>query len=237
MILLNIAPMITVITYNFPHRKTQDVIFGLKAKGYQDVILLALPFVQRENPFRPLLQHRPTKCYDIYPKELAANFNYEFQTVEANEIEAILNEIQPKATLIAGAGILPAQLVKNHRIINSHPAYLPEVRGLDALKWAIHLNKRIGVTTHFVVENADAGFLIDRKEIPVYEHDTFHSLAFRQYIAEIEMLIEAVDLIQQKTEFPALEEKGEVHRRMPKNTEKDLLKDFESYKRNRASHI
>lgn len=229
--------MIAVITYNHPHRKTQDLIFGLKTKGYQHVHLLALPFVVRENPFKPIYQHRPSDCYDMYPEMLAENFGYTFQAVEVNEIAAILDHLKPEATLIAGAGILPADLVKTHRIINSHPAYLPEVRGLDALKWAIHLGKKIGVTSHFVIDKADAGFLIDRREIPVYENDTFHSLAMRQYRIEIEMLLDAVELSQKKTDFPALDESEEVHRRMPKNIEKDLLKDFESYKSNYAVHI
>ena len=220
---------IVVITYDFPHRKTQEVIFKLKAKGYEDVLLLALPFVKRVNPFKPIYQHRPSKAMPIYPEKLAANFGYNFQKVNAEEIENILDSIQPKATLIAGAGILPASLVQNHKIINSHPAYLPEVRGLDALKWAIHEKKKIGVTTHFVVENADAGYMIDRQEIPVFQNDTFHSLAYRQFETEIEMLVEAIALIEQKSEFPALEEKGEVHRRMPKKVEKNLLADFQEY--------
>ena len=222
---------IAVITYDFPHRKTQDIVFGLKLKAFQNVVLLALPFIKRENPFKPIYQHRPSDCYPIYPKELAANFGYDFLNSTAENLLSALNKIQPKATLIAGAGILPSELVKTHKIINSHPAYLPEVRGLDALKWAIHKNKTIGVTTHFVDEKADAGFLIDRKKVQILENDTFNVLAFRQYRMEIEMLIDAIDLIQQQKEFPALEEIGEVHRRMPKSVEIKLLNDFDNYKK------
>lgn len=222
---------IVVITYNYPHRKTQDIIFGLKAKGYHDVMLLALPFIKRENPFKPIYQHRPSKAHPIYPETLAHNFGYNFQEVTADKIEEILNQIKPIATLIAGAGILPASLVNNHKIINSHPAYLPEVRGLDALKWAIHHKKKIGVTSHFVVENADAGFMIDRKEVPVFSNDTFHSLASRQYETEIKMLLNAIELIQTQTDFPVLEEKGDVHRRMPKKIEENLMHDFEKFKK------
>ncbi|MDO5656604.1 MAG: formyltransferase family protein [Flavobacteriaceae bacterium] len=223
---------IAVITYYYPHRKTQDVIFGLKTKGYQNVHILALPFVHRENPFQPLFKHRPSDCYSILPDELARNFNYQFRELTANQISEVLNEINAKITLIAGAGILPAELVQNHQIINSHPAYLPEVRGLDALKWAIHFQKKIGVTSHFVVEKADAGYLIDRKEIKILPEDTFHSLAYRQYRTEIEMLIDSIEIIKNQTHFPALEEIGVVHRRMPKSIEKNLLTDFENCKKN-----
>lgn len=226
---MNSSEIIAVITYDFPHRKTQDVVFGLKSKGYQNVHLLALPFIQRESPFKPIYSHRPSKCYNVYPKELAQNFNYSFQKIQKENLDRIFTEMNPDFILIAGAGLLPAEVVLNHRIINSHPAYLPEVRGLDALKWAILQQKTIGVTSHFVNENADAGFMIDRKNVEVYKNDTFHSLAYRQYSIEIEMLIESIEIIKSKTDFPALAETGEVNRRMPKSKEKLLLKSFESY--------
>lgn len=227
---MNSSDIIAVITYDYPHRKTQDVIFGLKAKGYQNVHLLALPFVKRENPFKPIYAHRPSKAFQIFPEDLANNFKYFFQKVNQKNLDEVLKHLNPNFILIAGAGLLPSEVVLNHKIINSHPAYLPEVRGLDAIKWAILQEKPIGVTSHFINENADAGFMIDRKKLEIYKNDSFHSLAYRQYSIEIEMLIESIEIIQQKTDFPALDETGEVNRRMPKSKEKLLLNSFESYK-------
>lgn len=222
---------IAVITYDFPHRKTQDTIFKLKARGNHDVHLLALPFIKRENPFQPIYSHRPSHCENIYPQELAENFGYQFKKITKETILEVLNLLEPDFILIAGAGILSAELVDKHKIINSHPAYLPWVRGLDALKWAIVEKQKIGVTSHFVVAKADAGYMIDQKEVEVLPNDTFHSLAMRQYELEIDMLVEAISLVPKKENFPALEEKGEVHRRMPKAIEKDLMVKFEDYKK------
>lgn len=220
---------IAIITYDFPHRKTQDIVFGLKAKAYQKVKLFALPFVERENPFKPIYTHRPTACFPIYPKDLSLNFGYDFQQVAVDELNASFLDFNPDAILIAGAGLLPSEVVLNHNLINSHPAYLPEVRGLDALKWAIINQNTIGVTTHFVNELADAGRMIDRKKMNVYKNDTFHSLAYRQYRMEIDMLLEALEIIKKKTTFPNLESDAKVNRRMPKSIEKNLLAAFQSY--------
>lgn len=227
---------IAVITYDHPHRKTQDVIFGLKANGYKQVKLYALPFVKRDNPFKPIYKHRPSDSYAIYPAQLADNFNYDFQKVEVASLNEVFIKDQPDFILIAGAGLLPAELVQNHQLINSHPAYLPEVRGLDALKWAIVHQKPIGVTSHFVNEAADAGLMIDRQVVSVFQEDTFHSLAYRQYQLEIKMLVDAIEKVQNNDEFPALEEKGEVNRRMPKATEKELLNYFKQYQESQLSH-
>lgn len=221
---------IAVITYYFPHRKTQDVVFKLRAKGYTQVELLALPFVPRARKKTPIYAHRPSHCLDLYPDVLAQRYAYNFRKITTDTLRETLTKIRPDTVLIAGAGILPKEVVQHFKIINSHPAYLPLVRGLDALKWAIANQQKIGVTTHFISEEADAGWLIDRKEVPVYAHDTFHLLAYRQYELEIDMLVNSVEKVEEKTMFPELEKKGEVQRRMPIKIEKDLLLYFDKYK-------
>lgn len=225
------SQQIAVITYNTPHRKTQDVLFQLKVRGYENVSVLALPFVFRENPFKPIYAHRPSKAIIVETNELCKNLSYGFQTVNADEIKGWLDENKPGFVLIAGAGLLPDELVENHKLINSHPGWLPLVRGLDSLKWAIHKKEKLGVTCHYVDATADAGFLIDQREVPVYANDTFHSVAFRQYEIEIELLVESIALIPEKTDFPALSTNAsEPTRRMPKAIEEQLMKDFEAYK-------
>lgn len=222
---------IAVISYNTPHRKTQDVLFHLKAKNYNNVHVLALPFVIRENPFQPIYQHRPSRAIELSPEEFCANLGYQFSTTTADTLNDQLHELKADFVVIAGAGLLPDQLVEDHKIINAHPGYLPFTRGLDSLKWAIMKNEKIGVTTHFVDTEADAGFLIDQKYVPVYPNDTFHAVAYRQYEMEIEMLVDAIELIPNKTDFPSLStSRYEATRRMPKAIEENLIKGFEMYK-------
>lgn len=225
-------PDIVVISYNTPHRKTQDVLFQLKAKGYQNVTVLALPFVLRENPFKPVYSHRPSTAIDISPEILCERLLYRFKTVNADEINAYLNENPNDYVLIAGAGLLPDELVENHKLINSHPGWLPNVRGLDSLKWAIHNKQILGVTCHYVDSEADAGFLIEQRQVPVYTNDTFHSVAYRQYEIEIDMLVSSIEVIPSRTEFPSLSTtEFEATRRMPKSVEENLMQEFEAYKK------
>lgn len=225
-------PDIVVISYNTPHKKTQDVLFQLKAKGYQNVTVLALPFVLRENPFKPIYAHRPSTAIDVSPELLCERFLYSFKLVNANEISAYLNGHANDYVLIAGAGLLPDELVENHKLINSHPGWLPKVRGLDSLKWAIHNKQPLGVTCHYVDSEADAGFLIEQREVPVYANDTFHSVAYRQYELEIDMLVNSIEVIPSRTEFPSLSTtEFEATRRMPKAIEENLMADFEAYKK------
>lgn len=224
-------PDIVVISYNTPHRKTQDVLFQLKAKGYQNVTVLALPFVFRENPFKPIYAHRPSTAIDVTPEVLCERLLYRFKTVNADGINFYLNENPNDFILITGAGLLPDELVENHKLINSHPGWLPKVRGLDSLKWAIHNKQMLGVTCHYVDSEADAGFLIEQREVPVYTNDSFHSLAYRQYEIEIDMLVNSIEVIPSRTEFPSLSTtEYEPTRRMPKSIEENLMQEFEKYR-------
>lgn len=225
-------PDIVVISYNTPHRKTQDVLFQLKAKGYQNVTVLALPFVFRENPFKPIYAHRPSTAVDVSPEVLCERLLYKFQPIETSHINFHLNENPNDFILITGAGLLPDELVENHKLINSHPGWLPKVRGLDSLKWAIHNQQTLGVTCHYVDSEADAGFLIEQREVPIYANDSFHSLAYRQYEIEIDMLVNSIELIPSRTEFPSLSTtEYEPTRRMPKSIEENLMQEFEVYKK------
>jgi len=224
-------PKIAVITYNTPHRKTQDILHGLKAKGHQHVKIFALPFIERENPFVPIYQHRPSKAINIGVETYATNFGYQFTTTTTAALRQFLTDYKADYVIIAGAGLLPDEVVINHKIINTHPGFLPKTRGLDSLKWAITKGVEIGVTTHFVDTEADAGFLIEQQIVPVFSNDTFHSVAQRQYEIEIEMLVNSIEVIPKLRDFPSLSStEYEATRRMPKAIERELLIAFQKYK-------
>src|SRR5690625_3706024 len=142
-----------------------------------------------------------------------------------------INQKKTNYILIAVAGLFPDEFVENHKLINSHPGWLPKVRGLDSFKWAIHNQQELGVTCHFVDSEADAGFLIEQVKVPIYKNDTFHSVAYRQYEIEIDLLIRSIEIIPNISEFPSLSTtKWEATRRMPKAIEENIMEKFEIYR-------
>lgn len=217
---------IAVLTYPVKHRKTFDLLSLLKANGYTDVKVFAIPFHYQKKKF-PIYQHRPEMNYNIpETRELCSNFGYKCSVGQLDDFQ-IEND---RIILVAGAGILPEVFVNSHVIINAHPGYIPNCRGLDAFKWAIVDDQPIGVTSHLLGEYVDAGQVIERREIPVYKTDTFHALSERVYENEVSMLVEAVsiyDSVELKMIYP---EGFEVHKRMPPEIEETLLLKFEKYR-------
>jgi len=178
---------IGIITYDHPHRKTQDLIYHLVLMGYSYIDLILLPWVERAGHV-PLYQHRPTEAIQINTGDLCERMRLFYQR---GDLVDILSKNKYDKILIGGAGILPPEVLE-YNIINSHPGYLPNIRGLDALKWAILEGQPIGVTTYYIGKDVDTGIMIDREILPLYPTDTFHSIAQRQYELEIKMLAEAV---------------------------------------------
>ncbi len=205
--------MIGVITYDHPHRKTQDVLTHLKLRGYRDVMVMAIPWIERKN-FVPLFNLKP-EPYSYWPEKLCQRLDYEFvRIVSARYIAA---ECQGVTILIAGAPILPEYFVNTNTIINAHCGWLPAVRGLDALKWAIYYDDPIGVTTHLIDADVDIGRKIERRKVSLYPTDDLYSVAMRQYELEIQMLIDAIDNYGDAE--PYGEPANEPTRRMPHRLE------------------
>lgn len=81
------------------------------------------------------------------------------------------------------------------RVINIHPSLLPSFRGLDAQKQALDAGVRVtGATTHFVIEEVDAGPIILQSTVPVRPDDDEESLSQRILQTEHEILPASVRL-------------------------------------------
>ena len=67
-----------------------------------------------------------------------------------------------------------------HRIMNIHPALLPNFPGEDAQQQAFDYGVKVsGCTVHFVDEGVDTGPIILQLAVPVEEEDTAESLSTR----------------------------------------------------------
>lgn len=217
---------IAVLTYPLKHRKTYDTLCLLKVSGYQKIVVYAQPMTYSKKYF-PLVKHRPELLMSVPDtKELCSSLGYEY--IEGSFTETALDK--DMLYLLCGAGLLEKEFVQSHRIINSHPGYIPLARGLDAYKWSLYYDIPLGVTTHFLGGHIDAGEVIERRMIEVERYDTFHSVAQRIYETEIDMLVEAIELAEQQHEF-VIPKSDSIFKRMPREIDERVFKIFDDYKK------
>ncbi len=170
-----------VITYDHPHRRTEELVFKLLVQGIKPKLLL-LPWETRKAR-KPLVDlAKPSSLSD--PRDYCKHLGLEF----CNFFFLGSHFPDDSRFLIGGAGILEASFVQKHEVINAHPGKIPLVRGLDALKWAIFYGSEIYVTLHRVDAQTDMGTIITQRSIPLRSNDTYHSIADRMWYEQIDLL-------------------------------------------------
>ena len=133
-------------------------------------------------------------CVYVNPKAYAGKEPYE------QKILSILKEHQVELIVLAGyMRFIGKVLLESfpRRIINLHPAYLPNFPGAHSIQDAYEAKVDFtGVTVHFVDEGTDTGPIILQKAVEVEEGDTPEVLQRRvMEQAEWKILPKAIDLI------------------------------------------
>lgn len=73
----------------------------------------------------------------------------------------------------------------DHRIVNLHPAWLPEYPGLHSIERAFNDGRtQTGVTVHYIDADLDAGPVIAQCHVPILPDDTVASLEERVHATE-----------------------------------------------------
>lgn len=218
---------LAVFAYNFPHKKTQDIITRMTLDGLKPDLVLATDPVALNFP-GPTVRVKPRYTNLLPPNDICKYFNIEYCVINHNSPECIdiLKSHNITIGVIAGARILGCEVITavSKGIINLHPGLLPDGRGLDALQWAILEGRPIGVTSHVIDEKVDKGFILWRQAIEEYPDDTLIDLSLRLDETQVNMVSESVRILN-RTSLSQLErvENGKLHKKMPPEQEKLLV--------------
>lgn len=215
---------IGIITYDIAHKKTQDVVYGLKKRGYKKITLIIKKFHLYKNKTKPIFDHRPYQFEGLTAYELAEELN--LRVIKLNENANLSNF---RKILICGAGLLDKRyIIKNH-LINCHSGLIPETRGLDSFKWAIFNNKYVGNTLHYIDQRVDLGKIIYQEKTKICNSDNIKNFSKRHYKREIQILINFDEHLMKTNNLNLKMEKKQM--RMPKETEIIMIKNFANYKK------
>lgn len=106
--------------------------------------------------------------------------------------------------------LLTADFVRrwSGRMLNIHPALLPQFKGLHTHRRALEAGAREhGATVHFVVPEMDSGPIVLQGSVPVREGDTEETLARRVLEVEHRIYPQALRMVAEgQTKFAAADE-------------------------------
>lgn len=117
---------------------------------------------------------------------------------------AALEELRPDLLLLAGAPILPDDVLgrATYGTLNAHPGLLPRYRGVDVVPHAVLNGDPVGATVHFVDAGIDTGGIVARVEVEPLAGDTLSSLQERVESAGGSLLAETVARFVAEGELP-----------------------------------
>ncbi|MDK2839663.1 MAG: phosphoribosylglycinamide formyltransferase 1 [Thermosipho sp. (in: thermotogales)] len=224
-------PKIAVFAYNFPHKKTQDFLIRLFLENIKVSCIFAADPVPLNIP-KHTIKVKINHSALIHPKEIAERLNIDYYVLPHNsaELVEIVKERNIELGIIAGARILKPHIIKSFPlgIINFHPGLIPEARGLDAMLWSIYNDIPLGVTAHLIDERIDAGSVLIKEKIPIYEDDTLLELSERLYEKQLDLIKRAVEKAI-KREYINLDYVGSYNKKMSPELEKEVIKKLPEY--------
>lgn len=122
--------------------------------------------------------------------------------INSKESISLLREIKPDIIISA----LFSQIIKREVInipklgvINLHPAYLPNYKGINPTFWAMaNGEKYSGATIHYIDNDIDTGPIIERIKILIDQSDTEDKLYWKCVNLGSKLLIKSIAKIYQK---------------------------------------
>ena len=110
------------------------------------------------------------------------------------DLFAVAQSLNPDLLVSAGfMRILAPDFVRRFRIINSHPALLPNFPGANAVRDALTAGvTRTGTTMHWVDEGVDTGEVIAQVAVDILPSDTEESLHERIKIQERGLIVATI---------------------------------------------
>jgi len=117
------------------------------------------------------------------PTEVINDREYPSRETFDAELVRTIDKYQPRLVVLAGFMRILGDDFVNHylgRLINIHPALLPDYPGLNTHERALKDGaKQHGATVHFVTPEVDSGPIIIQRAVPVLPGDTPETLAAR----------------------------------------------------------
>jgi len=116
-------------------------------------------------------------------------------------------------------------------VINIHPAYLPDYKGVSPVFWALaNSEENVGVSVHYINQGIDTGQILARKRLRIERKDTEDSLYLKLVKVGSPLLIGVIDKLKARIKINKIvNTKGRYFSLPTKKAVKKYLKKRKSF--------
>ncbi len=188
------CPSLAVFVYDWPHRKSVEVLLRLWLEQLPVGLVLGAPPVAIAQVRSIRLAVR-SPC-SVHPLKVAARMGVTYVSAP-HTVEHIAEHVQHRhvtRAVIGGARILPKDVIAlfPDGVLNLHPAPLPAVRGQRSLAKTIARQQHPAVSAHWIDERQDAGELIGVCPIDWRDDDTAFDVSEKLYQLQLNMMADVL---------------------------------------------
>lgn len=226
---------VMLFSYDFPHKKTQDFLLRLLVENYNIQYVIAAPWKKLNMP-ASTVRIAPNNVGLIQPRDICKRFHIKYLASDHNSKDTIsyIKKHPVDLYIISGARILSKQVIEaaNNKIVNIHPALLPDVRGMDPILWTVYLDLPLGISAHFIDATIDGGRLIYKEKLGIKKDDTLIDVSLRLLEKQPDVLSQALKIIKERSfhSFKKLSSsKNTYNKKMPSVYEKKSIARFSSW--------
>lgn len=136
---------------------------------------------------------------------------------------SLIKSLKPMVIVLGGTRILKKEIIDAVEIgiVNIHPGMLPFYRGQDVVGWSILNGDDVGVTTHFITEEIDAGPILMQKKMSYKKGDSLLKIRVKAMI--LGGILASATLLNLEKITPKTQNHNESHRYYKMN-EKEIKK-------------
>lgn len=227
---------ICVFAYDFPHRKSAEVLTRLLIERFEVVGVVAAPWVELKSRPASSLRTKPHRISTVDVRDICKMHGIPYVVSPHNDASTVdaVKDMGATVGVIGGARILKGPVLSTFEggIVNLHPGLIPEARGLDSLKWSILHGVAPGVTAHLIDQRVDAGRIILRRQIALSHRDSLIDVGLKIDDTQIEVLPAALRRLSEEPldSFDRIGEVGPSFGAMNGSTEAEVREKFDAWK-------
>jgi folate-dependent phosphoribosylglycinamide formyltransferase PurN len=182
----NIKPDLLVVEVPTLFSRYKRARFLARQIGIIDTIRYNIPFFWRH--IKQFKNYKRWWVDNVKRKSLMF-----VEDINGKNVENELKRMGIDKIILCHAPVVRSNILKCATTINAHPGDLPEMRGVDNVKWSLYFMSPPACTLHEVDSGIDTGIILHKEFIPLHMTDRISDIQNRASNIGLQMLADYIN--------------------------------------------
>ncbi len=182
----NIYPQLVVIEVPTFFSRYKRARFLARQIGIIDTIRYNIPFLWRH--IKQFKNYKRWWVNNVKCKSLMF-----VKDINGKDVENELKRMDIDRIVLCHSPVIRSNILKCATTVNAHPGDLPEMRGVDNVRWSLYFMSNPVCTLHEVDSGIDTGVILKKESVPLFISDKISDIQDRAVAICLKMLIDYIN--------------------------------------------